>query len=913
MTKFVASPFCAALAFVIASPPLHPRQLIRLGAEFQVASYTPGAQSDPATAMGADGDFVVAWRSVHDGSSTGVFARRFNAAGVAQAAEFQVNSHTTNFQESPAVAMNALGHFVVAWQSTAQDGSSVGIFARRFNAAGVAQAAEFQVNSYTTSPQSRPAVAMDGDGGFAITWASNGQDGASSGVFARRFDAAGIAQAVELQVNSYTTSNQFDPAVAMDSDGDFVVAWRSYGQDGSPFGFGIFARRFDAAGAAQAAEFQVNSYTAGTQSLNAMAMDADGDFVVAWESLGQDGSGYGVFAQRFDSAGAAHAAEFQVNSYTTNSQFSPAVAMDGGGDFVIAWQSSAQDGSGYGVFARHFDPAGAAQAAEFQVNSFTTAYQYRPTVAMDAGGHFVIAWSSSGQDGPSYGVFAQRFATLALLDIDGNGSTEALTDGLLLLRFLFGFTSDSLVNAAIDAVDCTRCNAPAIEAYLISTLDSTLPTRRGGEFQVNSYTSDHQSRAAVAMDGDGDFVVAWISGGQDGSDFGVFARRFNAAGIAQAAEFQVNSHTTNDQEFPELQMDGDGDFVVAWDSVQGGSGVFARRFDSAGAAQAAEFQINSYTPGVQGGPAMAMGADGFVVVWSSAGQDGSFFGAFARRFDSTGAALAMEFQVNSYTTNDQSYTAVARDADGDFVVAWTSGGQDGDSLGVSARRFNSTGIALAAEFQVNSYTTGGQFRPSVAMHGNGDFVIVWHSSGQDGSDFGVFARRFNAAGVAQAAEFQVNIYTSDSQGPASVAMDADGEFVVAWGSYRQDGSRGGIFARRFNSAGVAQAREFQVNSYTTQAQLLEAVASDPGGGFVVAWRSYDQDGSSYGVFAQRFAVLGVFDVDGNGAMTALTDGLLVLRFLFGFTGDTLISGVIDTNSCTRCDAPAVEAYLATLI
>jgi hypothetical protein len=55
------------------------------------------------------------------------------------------------------------------------------------------------------------------------------------------------------------------------------------------------------------------------------------------------------------------------------------------------------------------------------------------------------------------------------------------------------------------------------------------------------------------------------------------------------------------------------------------------------------------------------------------------------------------------------------------------------------------------------------------------------------------------------------------------------------------------------------------------------------------------------------------DIDGNGGGAPLTDGLLVLRFLFGFTTGTLTAGAVDLDGCTRCDAPAIEAYLHTLI
>ena len=96
------------------------------------------------------------------------------------------------------------------------------------------------------------------------------------------------------------------------------------------------------------------------------------------------------------------------------------------------------------------------------------------------------------------------------------------------------------------------------------------------------------------------------------------------------------------------------------------------------------------------------------------------------------------------------------DSDGNFVVAWQSNAQDGDSYGVYAQRYNSAAVAQGAEFQVNTYTTNSQRDPSISMDGDGDFVIAWDSFGQDGYFDGIYAQRYNAAGVVQGAEFQVN-------------------------------------------------------------------------------------------------------------------------------------------------------------
>jgi hypothetical protein len=304
---------------------------------------------------------------------------------------------------------------------------------------------------------------MNGAGAFVVTWFSYSQDdGTNGGVFARRFDASGVAQAVELQVNAYTAGLQDAPSLAIDDDGDFVVVWRSNQQDGSQYG--VFGRMVDASGVPQGDEFQANTFTTDSQRGPAIAVDTSGDFLVVWESLGQDGSSGGIFAQRFVSSGAVVGVEFQVNTVTAGRQKYPAVATDDGGDFVVAWQSQ-QDGDFYGVFARAFDADGMPLAAEFQANSYTPGFQIRPAVDR-SGNRFVVTWISyPDQDGSANGVFAQRFQTLAVLDIDANGAVAPLTDGLLVLRFLFGFTNATLTTGAV-AQDCTRCDAASIEGYL---------------------------------------------------------------------------------------------------------------------------------------------------------------------------------------------------------------------------------------------------------------------------------------------------------------------------------------------------------------------------------------------------------------------------------------------------------------
>ena len=177
--------------------------------------------------------------------------------------------------------------------------------------------------------------------------------------------------------------------------------------------------------------------------------------------------------------------------------------------------------------------------------------------------------------------------------------------------------------------------------------------------------------------------------------------------------------------------------------------------------------------------------------------------------------VGTEFQVNTYTTGIQGTHhlggSIALDADGDFVVTWSSNGQDGSGYGVYAQRYNAAGVAQGGEFRVNTTTAGTQNLSTVAMDADGDFVVTWTSVDQDTST-SVYAQRYNAAGVAQGVEFRVNTYTTSDQIISRVAMDADGDFVVTWSSYGRDGSDGGVYAQRYDAAGVAQGGEFRVNT-----------------------------------------------------------------------------------------------------
>ncbi|MES1212961.1 MAG: Ig domain-containing protein, partial [Singulisphaera sp.] len=357
-------------------------------------------------------------------------------------------------------------------------------------------------------------------------------------------------------------------------------------------------------------------------------------------------------------------------------------------------------------------------------------------------------------------------------------------------------------------------------------------------------------------------IVAWASASEDGSGDGVYAQRYNLNGAAIGAPFRVNTTTSGNQTAPAVAMDSLGDFVIVWQSAGqdgSGDGIYGRRYGYDATPLAGEFRVNSTTTGNQQAPAIAMNDTGaFAVAFQSASRDASGNAVVARVYSAAGTALASDFQVNQFTSGDQQAPSIAMAASGQFIVSWQSAAQDGNGDAIVARRYGSTGTALAAEAIVNQTTAGNQDAPSVAANSDGSYVIAWQSAGQDGNSDAVVARRYDASGVAQGNEFQVNQFTTGSQSAPSVTSADSSGFVVAWQSAGQDGNSDAVVARQYSATGTASGNEFVVNTFAAGAQNNPWIAMEADGDFLVAWQSASQEtggGTSLGVFARRYSAV----------------------------------------------------------
>ncbi|MGB5539518.1 MAG: DUF2341 domain-containing protein [Gammaproteobacteria bacterium] len=462
--------------------------------------------------------------------------------------------------------------------------------------------------------------------------------------------------------------------------------------------------------------------------------------------------------------------------------------------------------------------SGGADAAQFTINSGTGALSFvsapdfeNPT---DAG--------------------ADNVYTVTVQVSDGNGGIDA----------------QSITINVIDMADGIRV-----------TPISIVPI--GNETLVNTTTTDNQQIGAgvhqgMATDANGNYIVVWASNLQDGSGWGIYVQRYSADETAVGGEFLVTTTTADSQLNPSVAMDAAGNFIVTWQSnLQDGDsyGVYAQRFDAVGVAQGGEFLVNTTTAGYQGSPTIAMDTDGgFVIAWVANGQDpDASLGIYAQRYDASGTAQGGEFRVNTYTTGTQQVTSIGMDAAGNFVVIWASENQDGSNYGIFGQRFDAGGNALGSEFRVNTTTANSQYYHDVVMLDDGRFVVEYQSRNADGS-FEVFMQRYAADGSTVGGEIRVNTTTvSSAQQPiGSITADASGNITVVWNS-DADGDGTAVVGQRLDWAGNKLGGEFIINTTTSGNQTFPEVIAQAGGGFIVAWGGSGA-GDADGVFMQRYGL-----------------------------------------------------------
>ena len=470
--------------------------------------------------------------------------------------------------------------------------------------------AGFDYGDFTSSgsEQSNFGLTVNRDGSITVTdktaLAAEGTDtllsveglqfmGPTKVVLSRNFNEAAI--------NTYSTDYQSKSEITKLSDGSIVVVWNSAGQDGSLGS--IVAKKFSPNGIQDGYEFIVNTTKTGNQISAAVSALADGGYVVVWDSVGQDGSGDGIYFQRFDAKNNTVGAETRANTTTTNNQYLPDVVGLKNGNFVISWTST--------------DPA--------LSNLYNKTY-------------FQI-FNSTGNAVATPGHLSER-------ELISNNPTEENSIAKLTALADGGFVVTRNFNNFLSGVP----NINSVSDIVAQRFDAN-GARVQSDFRINDKIQDYDSFAntdqsrykqdLVALSGGG-FAVAWTDSPDYLLDSVVLKLRFyNDSGVADGSPITVgwaaNGATTNTLKVnasyrPSLTELSNKDILVTW--VNGDGDISAQRLNSAHQKIGSHFVVNTTLTDYQVNPQVqALSNGGFMVLWDAGGE------IYAQSYDANGNSV----------------------------------------------------------------------------------------------------------------------------------------------------------------------------------------------------------------------------------------------------------------------------------
>jgi hypothetical protein len=843
-----------------------------------------------------------------------VFARVFDGQGAPVGTEFRIGQTFATSSPTVTVAATPNGGFAVAFAA------ATSAKLRRFDAAGAPLGPELNFGALDSGRNQRIGLAVNHAGEALLTWVWNQR------LLYRLLGSEDTPLTFEVHL-PFGNDKPAHSTVGVDATGRFVVAWQADSTTGLS---DVYHLRFSRAGVPAAAS-RVNTHQPANQRFPALAVAPGGSFTVAWQSDFQDGSGQGIYLQRY----APHSnsapvsgrlwADSNGDGVRQDNEAIPATAttvqlIDHRGVAVDALTST--DGTyafaGLAPGAPHavqlpgagltLRDRGADDARDSDFDQLTrqsdpfTPGQSQAVTGPDAGlaapGELLgIVYHDVNADGRRDGADRVMPGRLVFLDADGDGQADpaeptarSAADGafafaavptgtyrLLAVPQPHWSTTTPVALSTYDIAPGARVTGALLGVH--SDSPQLLVRATGAQTPVNTHTAGVQRAPVVGMDAAGNTVVAWMSDGQDGSSWGIFARRFDPGGAPLTPEIQVNQFTAGAQQNPAISVNSAGRFVVAWESADqdgSGLGVYARAFDASGAPVGDEFLVGTETQRDQSDPTVAVSPGGtFLVAWTHRyGSLNSEVSVLARRFDSNATPLGPAF-----VAADPAYAAhqpsLGVGPAGHIVLAWVAAqNADGSSAqgtgsAVIARRLDAAGapltpIVLAGRTVEPGTIPPDQSRPAVAVDSAGGFVIAWES-------FGIRAQRFDALGAPAGGQVRADAASSAGISWPSVVMDAAGHYVVAWQSTQGGASGRATFAQAFNAANFASGPNVRLDANPSATPTAPGIAMNAAGRIAIVGGRDDLT-----LQPNRLELAG--DADGDGRVTFIDFQRLEVAF-----------------------------------
>ena len=283
---------------------------------------------------------VIVWVSGERGDEN-IFMRLVNRSGIPISEIMRVNENAAKGQTNPAVSASRGDGFIVGWESDGWDGDGKGIYAKAYQANGVAVGQEFLVAQTTKGDQSQPAALALGGGRYFITWVDDVINGRNEAGGLRlesrvmgRFFRNNIADRNEFKIST-GQAIVGNPYLFLGGNGRIQVLWEERSDLNSVHRMDIKGSEVDISDAlVYPIQGTINDHQKGDQSLP-VGVSIDKDLTaVFWESIGQDGAGRGVVGRMVNGK-----SESVINLQRNYDQRAPDVAISSKGEMWVLWSN----------------------------------------------------------------------------------------------------------------------------------------------------------------------------------------------------------------------------------------------------------------------------------------------------------------------------------------------------------------------------------------------------------------------------------------------------------------------------------------------------------------------------------------------------------------------------------------------
>ncbi len=692
---------------------------------------------------------------------------------------------------------------------------------------------------------SKADIAMDEDGDYVVVWRNN------DFVYAQLFNKYGNAEGNNIQVASLNNSNQ-DPKVAMEADGDFIVAWQDYKYDaGLNDSYNqIWVKRFFADGSDRTSEYGLVRYGAGELSI-ATDDDGDITAVAYDYIYGDYAPGAteveAIYVKMPNNSGLSWQnsaiGSSVTSSYPGFANISPDISMDADGDFVVVYESRSYYVMAATVYygaarirASRFYNDGVAKAGPIEVRRFSSPGNYwgtgdpsEPSVSMDEQGNFVVSSADRNYNSysSSYGVrWVAEFNSSGAYQSSSSGffpnnstfATDVASDGDGDYAWVIGegTSIETIWNGNLNSINTSNYGIDAAVAidksgnftvawnegdYIYSKLVSVVPPLVVGDANPVANTNINEVRPKVAIDGNGNHVVVWLEDNLEAQVFDVNGNALTTAQTITTNVFQDNF---------DVDMDEEGDFIVTWQR----NSVDEVRFAVYSLDDTyVSYSFGGYFDGTN--PAVSMDSDGdFVIAYEDYYFSGLGYNTIEAKFYTKTGSAGINYGSIS-TGNNNFDPDVAIDEMGEAVIVWRNDDTYLYNPYIPGSAFYSEirfrrAKAFAPPQAIRAVQYAGieiaHTSPSVGIDDDGDFVVVWNRRSAGTSS--IQQRRFGSDDNGIGGSSNVQVFSNSNGGNANIepyiAMGPEGDYVVSTmdnldGSYGSTANQ--IILHRYDGGG----------------------------------------------------------------------------------------------------------------